>query len=1038
MAIVCSDKDTAFTGRVFFYIYFSRKETSAGGVPRLIPSVMRPGITLAALMLPWPVVAQQPASPPPAPVTADFSDGLARLAALGLPDMKGATWVKAPKEAPGLVQSSPEFRNLGAKLHGGAWKLAGDKPRFIAFGTAKALESGDEDEEKPAAKASDKPGLLERMLRNHAASQPPKEENQPKPGIPVEEDAKRLIDALANKAVTGRLIERMEYDSDILSIPAHCLIFAAQLHATGHSDLANRLASAVFATFPDATQNVDAAVACFASAELLDATDSFFERQDWKAYHDALKALLEKYPRGWGDASGVALLIPALDKRVAGELPPVPSLPGITLKPEALAALGKLLETRTAPEGSAMKLPNGMKLSDIPAEHRAEIVAMMRRQSAGMRMGTGESRDGLWLLPQDSEEKEDDEAPAGAVEELQAMGMDGLIAFAAVTEDPTLVPVRNDSYSRDSYGIDDDDTPQEIYDELDRPKTRGEIACDVLATTLPRSEDGEQLDPVALRDAAVDFWKKHRGKSTIELAVLFAREGDESQRQEASYYLSQREDEASRQAFEKLVLGSEQPSAFTSVVESYLDRRKAGARGFFEAYGKALTRELEGVDLSEARSMGIYEISEAGSVEKYLKKLSIKVGAISMEELIEEALKQPAAKRQPGRGAPMASLASAMASVEVADCLKAIAAAAPKATPEQWLDLHQLLLGRVYRSYREYDDDAPPEPVKLPSEVVEAWRPLLAKNDPLPPKHPFTPWVKGYGGATTGDATLLMLEAAAFPASGQAYNQYLQLCDPPDTTVAFVKRRVTAWIDGKEPPAWPDGEKVPEARREEITRKLGSLPGAEIRAFAKTLDLSERLAVADWVSEFDDETPPPPGMLEIRDQVVELRPFNPGLPHDAAILAELGIAAGHKVETGVLLKLVEKLAVEAKERSGTAVSFFRAPMGLGMFATAARKNDETSFASDYYLQRQAQWFQRFKEAEVLAMVANQQFADFWTVKDGKAEPIPQDNANSSAIEALKKHFASQSMGTPYITVSVLTREDAERLTRREPEEEEEE
>lgn len=1006
---------------------------------------MRPGITLAALMLPWPVVAQQPATPPSAPAAADFGDGLARLAALGLPEMKGATWVKAPKEASELIQDSSEFRNLGLKLHGGVWKLPGETPQLIGFGTAKPIES--EDEENPAPQAADKPGLLQRMLRNHAASKPP-QKNQPKPGISVEEDTQRLIDALGNKTVTSRLLERLEYDSDVLEIPAHCLIFAAQLHATGHSDLANRLAAAVFATFPDATKNVDAAVGYFASTELLGVTDSFFEKQDWKTYRDALKALLEKYPRGWGDASGVALLLPALDKRVAGELPPAPSLPGITLKPEAVAALGKLLETRTAPEGAATipGLPDGMNLSDIPAEHRAQILAMMRRQSDFMDMG--ENRHGLWILPQKARGKEEEqgedeegnkEAPPGPVEQLQAMGMAGLIAFAAVTEDPTLVPVRNGShYSSDPFGHAEDNAPQNRYNGLDRPKTRGEIACDVLAMTLPRAEDAEPLDPPALRDAAVDFWKKNHAKSTIDLAILFAREGDESQRHEASEYLSQREDDESRQAFEKLVLTAEQPSAYTSVVESYLDVRKAEARAFFDAYGKALGRELEGVDPEDARSRGLYEIFSAGSVEKYLKKLSIKVGAVSLEELIADALEQPAAKGPAKRASSMASLSSAMASIEIADCLKAVAAALPKVTPEQWLDLHQVLLGRVFRDRREYSGESPPKPVKLPSELIETWRPLLAKSDPLPPKHQFTPWVKGYGGSTLGDVTLLMLESAAFPASAESYNDYLRLCDPPDTTVAFVKRRVSAWIDGKEPPAWPDGKKVPEARREEITKKLASLSAAEIRPFAKALDLSERLAVAGWVSEFNDEAPPPPGLLEVRDQVVELRPFNPGLPHDPAMLAELGVGTGYKLNAEALVKLIEKLAAEGKARSGTTVSFYSAPMSLGLFATAARKNDEASFASDYFLQRQAQWFQRFKDAEVLAMVSNQHFADFWTVKDGKAQPIPPNDADSSAIESLKKHFASKSMATPYIMVSVLTREDAERLTHRETGEESEE
>jgi hypothetical protein len=1031
--------DTAFTGRVHFYIYFSRKETSARGVPGLIPSVMRPGITLAALMLPWPVGAEQPAASPPAPAVADFSDGLARLAALGLPEMKGATWVKAPKEASELIQQSSEFRSLPLKLHGGAWKLARDKPQLIGFGTGEAIES-EEEEESSAPEASAKPGLLEKMLRNHAASKPPAED-KPKPGISVEEDAKRLIDALGNKEVTKRMIERMEYDSDVLAVPAHCLIFAAQLHATGHTDLANRVAAAVFATFPDANQNIDAAVGYFASTEQLEATDAFFEKPDWKTYRDQLKALLEKYPRGWSNASGVALLIPALDKRVAGELPPAPSLPGITLKPEAVAGLGKLLETQTAPEGEGVKLPDGMDLSDVPREHRAELLAMIRRQSAGMDMG--ESREGLWILPQAEESGEGEEAPdeappLGPVESLQAMGMDGLIAFAAVTEDPTLVPVRNHSSysSRDPFNHDEDDTPQDIYDELDRPKTRGEIACDVLQMTLPRAEDDEPLDAPGLRDAAVEFWKKNRDKSAIELAVLFARDGDQQQRNEASYYLAQSKDEASRQAFEKLVLGAEQPSAFSSAVNSYLGVRKAEARAFFDAYSKALTKELEGVNLEDTRSTGLYEISAAGSVEKYLKKMSLNVGAVSLEELIEDALEQPAPKGPRGQSPGMASLASAMNGVEIADCLKAVAAAAPKATPDQWLDLHQVMLGRVYRGSRGFGDERPPVPAKLPSEVIEAWRPLLTKSDPLPPKHSFTSWVKGYGGSTLGDATVLMLEAAAYPGSGDSYNDYLRLSDPPDSTLVFVKKRVTAWIDGKEPPEWPDGKKVPEARREEITKKLGSLPSAEIPAFAKTLDLSERLAVATWVSGFNDEAPPPSGLLGVRDQVVELRPFNPGLPHDPAMLAELGIATGNKLEAGTIVKLVEKLAAEGKDRSGTTVSFFSTPMSLGLFATAARKNDATSFASDYYLQRHAQWFQRFGDADVLAMVSNQQFADFWTVKEGKAEPIPQDDPDSSAIEALKKHFASKTMATPYIMVSVLTREDAERLTR--PEESEEE
>ncbi|MCW1885698.1 hypothetical protein OKA04_13240 [Luteolibacter flavescens] len=1000
---------------------------------------MRPEITLAALMLPWPLAAQQPSTPPPAGVTeeaapatpaADFSDGLSRLATLGLPDMKGATWVRAPKDVSESIDMPYEFQSLGVKLQGGAWKLPGDKPRWIGFGTSEIIEiEPDGEEEAAAPEENASPGLLERMMRNHAASQP-KKEKQARPGITVEEDVKRLIEALGKQSVIDRLIERLEYDSDVLSVPAHCLIFAAQLHATGHADAGNRLAAAVFAAFPDATRNVDAAVGYLASLEAIGINDNFFESQDWKAYRDALKALLEKYPRGWGDATGIALLMPALDKRVAGELPPAPTLPGITLKPEAVAALGKFLEAQTAPEGDDIQLPDGMDLSGIPAEHRAEFLQAMRRQGAMTGMATG--RGGIWILP---ERKPGDSRPmSGPVSDLQAMGMDGLIALAAVADDPTLVPVRTESSYSTSYGIDEDDEPQEIYDRLDRPKSRGEIARSVISSTIPRSDDSGETDPIILRDAAVDFWKKNREKSPIELAVIFTREGDERQRMEAANYLAGGDDE-SRQAFEKLALGSDQPSDYSAVVESYLAERKTEARAFFDGYSKAVTRELDGVDLSNARSSGVYRIRAAGSVEKYLKKLSISVGAVSLDDLIAEALKEPSQNGQINGDQPMASLGTSMMGAPLEDCLKAVAAVETKATPEQWLDLHQILLSRAYRGGR---GQSLAKEKTLPKDVIDLWRPLIAKSDPLPPKHRFASWVQGYGGSKMGDASYMILEVAAHPETSEYLNIYLQFCEAPDTPFAFIKKRVDAWTGGKEPIAWPDAEDVEEARSTEITTKLAGLPAAEIPASIKSLGVAERIAVGNWTGEFDEDSPAPSGIMEVRDRIVEIRPYNPAQPHDPALLAALGIKEGDKVEADDLVKLAEKLATEAKDRSGTTVAYYSMPTGLGMFCSAARKNDPDSFSSDYALQSLAQWFERFEDADVLAMVATQEAADFWAVKDGKVQALPQEDRDSSAIESLKKHFASKSVGRAYFMAAVLTREDAEKLGKGDSEDDESE
>src|SRR5690606_7834312 len=172
------------------------------------------------------------------------------------------------------------------------------------------------------------------------------------------------------------------------------------------------------------------------------------------------------------------------------------------------------------------------------------------------------------------------------------------------------------------------------------------------------------------------------------------------------------------------------------------------------------------------------------------------------------------------------------------------------------MGLLQLQINRIYRDHRR---GSKPEPVTLPPEVIESWRPLVAKSETLPEKHEFSGWVAGYGGTTLGDAAALVIETAAHPASGENYTPFAQICEVPETTASFVRKRVEAWMSGKEPPAWPGAEKVEAARREEILAKLGNLSAAGLPAFIKTLNLDERFALAEVVAGFDDDTPAPDG-----------------------------------------------------------------------------------------------------------------------------------------------------------------------------------
>jgi hypothetical protein len=971
---------------------------------------MHLGRYLTSLILVLPAGAAEP-------VTPDFGPGLAKIAALGLPEMKGATWIKPPKDAGEGYEGSYELRELGMKFQGGAWKTPGNPPRIIRFATGETLAPGDEAEDEPAAPAG-APGLLEKMLRKHAESQPPKEA-KPKAGPSLDEDVKQLVEILAKPEAAEEMAEQAEYGR--ADLPGRLLIFAAQIHAAGQPEAANKVAAAVFAAIPDKTAVIDAAIHHFAESDYQILATAFFENRDWKAYHAGLKSMLEKYPRGWADATAVSILLPGVEKRAAGTLPAPPSLEGIGLKPEALAAVAALLDPPPADPGGdeALAEREGIDLSRFPAAQRGMILAQLRA-----RAGSGEFNGGLWLLQdddgEDGEENEEGAEPAGPAGSLVALGMDGLIALAAVATDDTLTFVRNSPDGGGYYSS--SQSAEEIalsrFEDLDRPRTRGEIARELLAAVVPASEDedNEDLDPQTLQERAIEFWKANRAKSPLELARVYLTEGDDSQRQLASYHLAASDDPAARGVFEKAVLESESPVDFASTVENYLERHKADAKPFFDAYSKLLTEAFEGIDPRQmGYSSGAYALREAGGVEKYLKTLSMKVGAVSLKELLADAMKT-------GEVSDIASLRPALQSAGPLDSLIAVGEVAGKATPDQLAQLCLILLQGAYREYDPEDEDQPP-PIPLPAEMLDLWRPLLGKTDPLPEAASFGSWATSYGAKTTGDGVALVLEVCAFPASGSQFNGYGDINGSLATVGPFVRTRVEAWINGKDAPPWPDESKVSDARKEEITGQLAKLPAMEIPAFAMALPLDERRALASLVEHFDEETPPPATLLELRTRVVARRAFNPRMTHDDALLDQLGIADGHRFDAASLAALAERMAKESATLSGVQVTFYAAPMGLGSVATATRVTKPEEFAGgrSFVL---ARWFQQFPDQDALAMLAIENSANFWGLKDGAVTPL---EAPRPADEALKEAFESKSIELPYISLQVITRADADKL-----------
>ena len=127
------------------------------------------------------------------------------------------------------------------------------------------------------------------------------------------------------------------------------LLFATQLHQTGHAESANQLALAVFEHFPSREAAVDAAIDEIASHLYQKAALEFFRSGDWAAYHQALASLTKRFPRGWTGRDAVAMFLPQLEKQAAGAKAPPPSLPDVPIDPQAVAIIRELTEKPPAP-----------------------------------------------------------------------------------------------------------------------------------------------------------------------------------------------------------------------------------------------------------------------------------------------------------------------------------------------------------------------------------------------------------------------------------------------------------------------------------------------------------------------------------------------------------------------------------------------------------------------------------------------------------------------------------------------------------------
>ena len=923
---------------------------------------------LSAVLLILPVCGRG-AEPVP-----DFSAGFERLVALGLPELdKDARWARVGRGD----DMEYRLRQVTEVMKGNGWVQPGtDGGLRIRMGGFALDEGGGG---KPVEKD-------------------------------VGEDVEKLIKALHKKAAsTDR--------NDVFSLRhetegfGRLLVFAAQLYQTGRTELANRLALATFAVYPDRELAVDAAVHEGASHFHETAVSEFFESGDWKAYHRELAALVERFPRGWEERGAVAMMLPQIARQAAGELPPVPSLPDMAIDPRALEAIASFHQPGNDQEQDMEGLPPGV---------RTRIV-MPGGGSWRYDNGPGD----LWLLPEAEAGGGNADSPQAR---LTALGMAALPALAAICDDPTFTLLPNHDSGSMYFSSRESDAERTLraYRSMSRPATRGEIAKRMLAATLPDpNSDLGEADGETLRDLAIRFWKQHADDTPDELAALFLREGSDAQAKRAAGVLAASKDAAAHRIFEEHVLASDPALSSFEAVQTYVRARRSAAKSFIDEYAKLVRAQTSGSDDDDTDHEVRWLIRQAGGVDKILKQLDMLVEAQSPRSFAVQTAKGPPDDVDAALGTLDAMLEDASPKKSLYAYLEGASAAADPTVRVKFIS-------RTLRIPWRGGEDGSAAVREPGASELRVWRKLIGDERKVDGSS-----ARMFGSDETkvSTAAATALEYSVSPEQFSAVHEMSGVIGRDAAEV--IAARAAARIDGKPVPPLPDPAKVSKERLAEIVAAAAAKPAADVHPYLASLDQDERAAWAAWLAE-PGETEVPASVRELSAMVirrVSRQTFGLSDSPGAG-----GIDVGFRVSRDDFGTWLESTAAAVAERSRTFVLLMPADFGPGLSILSpvmplpdgeAEGDDDAADRTRGTFSNAVERLEEVQDAEGLIMAnaagENGNSQGRWLVRNGKPVADDADSFDAAAfLDALSQ--AGTQPGRFRMQILILSRADAEKLS----------
>ncbi|MEI7900844.1 MAG: hypothetical protein WCK89_11365 [bacterium] len=526
------------------------------------------------------------AAGPPAAVSTnvqDYSQGFRAFIRMGLPDTSKAKYVKLNYNGDGM-RDMYMYRMQEIQLSGNAWLVSENKEgtsvlvssagRVIELADQKTLLKKQEAEARSNAvahaSAKGKDGV------KPSGPDPFRRANDLTPsGTWAPADLSRdLVKATSYvdkkvkaKAGGGR---EARYDSFFLSDeePGGLFLLAVFAWQNGKVQEANVLVGKLFTLIGDSRKVIVGALNIVADDQLAAAAEGFQKKHDWKAYHAAVSGLLKAFPAGWRRAGAVKLLADRLQARAALTEPP------------ALAGEGL-------------------------GEEDQKLAAALASETVKRDGYYGRSEE-LWVFPNAKPIRgtKDD----SAIGRILARGIKSLPLLIALVPDETLCPMQRTDMGMSSYssysGSDSEKSEAErslaLYNQMDRPLTRGEIARKLLQPVCTFDEnarqDEDEITPEDVAEAAKKTYATLKALPPSALAPHFLKSGNSQQKQFAVYYMLENDVETNAPLIEAHLLtpppedSSSMSRYENGMAQLYVEKRGEKAAAFVEKYADMLKK----------------------------------------------------------------------------------------------------------------------------------------------------------------------------------------------------------------------------------------------------------------------------------------------------------------------------------------------------------------------------------------------------------------------------------------------------------------